>query len=84
MRRGDPMREFDRLPPELRDWLSHAALPWDPRSVRRAYRKAFLRTGTKARALEALDALQAKRLAKDTGAIWGPEHPGAKAPRNAP
>lgn len=25
-RRGDPMRDYDRLPPELRCWLADAAL----------------------------------------------------------
>ncbi|MEO0939254.1 MAG: DUF6525 family protein [Pseudomonadota bacterium] len=77
-RAGDTMREFDDLPPELRGWLSRAALPWDPRSVRRAYRKAFRKTGTQQKALAALDALEAQRLSKDTGAVFGPAHPGAR------
>ena len=33
---SDPMREFDRLPKLLREWLSGAALPWAPKSVYRA------------------------------------------------
>ncbi len=44
-RARDPMREYDRLPPELRAWLASAALPWRPRSVQRAYERAVARTG---------------------------------------
>ncbi|MEM6657768.1 MAG: DUF6525 family protein [Pseudomonadota bacterium] len=64
-RREDPMREFDRLPPPLRAWLANAALPWRPRSVRRAYDRALSRTGDPSYALQELDRLQAKQLAKD-------------------
>ena len=64
-RREDPMREFDRLPPELRAWLSEAALPWRPKSVQRAYDRALARTGDTHRALEALAHLEAQQLAKD-------------------
>ncbi|ESQ13778.1 MAG: hypothetical protein JKP98_25960 [Rhodobacteraceae bacterium] len=35
-RSEDPMREFDRLPANLRAWLANAILPWRPRSVQRA------------------------------------------------
>ena len=27
-RNADSMRDFDRLPPELRAWLAGAVLPW--------------------------------------------------------
>lgn len=64
-RREDPMREFDRLPPPLRTWLANAALPWRPRSVRRAYERALSRTGDPRDALQELDRLQDKQLAKD-------------------
>jgi len=59
------MREFDRLPPVLRVWLSNAALPWRARSVRRAYDKALIQTGDPQQALLELERLQANKLAKD-------------------
>ncbi|MEM1313419.1 MAG: DUF6525 family protein [Pseudomonadota bacterium] len=76
-RRGarDPMREFDRLPAELRAWLAGALLPWGPRSARRAYERAVARTGDRARALEELDRLQARLIARDVAAVWDGEHP---------
>lgn len=64
-RREDPMKEFDMLPPLLRSWLANAALPWRPRSVRRAYVRALSRTGNAQGALQELDRLQAKQLAKE-------------------
>ncbi|MCA0928264.1 DUF6525 family protein [Ruegeria profundi] len=65
-RRENPMREFDRLPPILRSWVSQAALPWRPRSVLRAYNTALAKTGSQSRALEELRRLEAVQLAKDT------------------
>lgn len=64
-RREDPMREFDRLPPVLRNWVSQAALPWRPRSVLRAYNNALARTGDRGHALDELSRLEAVQLAKD-------------------
>ncbi|MEO0692062.1 MAG: DUF6525 family protein [Pseudomonadota bacterium] len=61
-RREDPMREFDRLPPPLRAWLAHAALPWRPRSALRAYNRALAQSGAPVEALAELDRLQAARL----------------------
>lgn len=29
-RRSDPMRDFDALPPPLRNWMRQAALAWSP------------------------------------------------------
>ena len=75
-RNEDPMREFDRLPTELREWLAEAALPWRPKSVRRAFDRAFSRTQDTARALRVLDQLQERQLARDTQMVWGPDHPG--------
>ena len=76
-RTEDPMREFDRLPAELRAWLACAALPWRPRSVRRAYDRALSQTKDVARALQSLDRLEARRMAHDTLQVWGPDHPDA-------
>jgi hypothetical protein len=84
----DPMREFDRLPAELRAWLASAALPWRPRSVRRAYEKALAETGDRRRALAHLTDLQGRLVAQDAARVWGPEHPAAGTPkrcaRNSP
>jgi len=59
---GSQMEEFDRLPAQLRRWLSNADLPWSPASVRRVYRKALDDTNDARKALEELDNMQRKRL----------------------
>ena len=64
-RQADPMREFDRLPPQLRTWLAQAALPWRPKSVQRAYQKALARTGDHGSAIAELERLQVRQLEKD-------------------
>jgi hypothetical protein len=74
-RNEDPMRDFDRLPPELRAWLAAALLPWRPRSVRRAFDRAVARTRDRTRALEELDRLQERLVTKDAGKVWGQDHP---------
>lgn len=67
-RAADPMADYDRLPPDLRLWLSAAALPWSPRSAERAFARALARrAGDRAAALADLDALQAQRLAQGAG-----------------
>ncbi|MDJ1006371.1 MAG: DUF6525 family protein [Paracoccaceae bacterium] len=76
-RNEDPMREYDRLPEELRRWLATAALPWRPRSVRRAFDKAVARTQDQTSALKELDILQARIVARDAGVVWGADHPDA-------
>ncbi|WP_107815708.1 DUF6525 family protein [Celeribacter persicus] len=68
----DPMREFDHLPKALRLWLSQAALPWSPRSVRRLWSKALhLHGGCEDRALAHLSEIESRRLAKDSPQVWG-------------
>lgn len=74
-RAGNPMEEYDRLPPELRIWLSSAALPWRAGSVKRAFGKALERTGDKDLALRELDAIEARLIAKDVLRVWGENHP---------
>ncbi|MEM8570045.1 MAG: DUF6525 family protein [Pseudomonadota bacterium] len=83
-RAGDPMQEFDRLPSELRIWLSTAILPWRARSVQRAFEKALARTGDRALALRELDRLQDQLIAKDAMTIWGRAHPYAATCSPAP
>ncbi|MBY8978319.1 hypothetical protein KHP62_21110 [Rhodobacteraceae bacterium NNCM2] len=69
------MREFDRLPPDLRAWLATAVLPWRPRSVRRAFDEALSRTNDRSRALRELDRLQDRLIARDARKIWGQDYP---------
>ena len=71
----NPMRDYDRLPAELRGWLSNAVLPWRAQSVQRAYDKAYRRTGDRSLALRELDRLQQTLIAKDARNIWGQGHP---------
>lgn len=78
---ADPMRDYDRLPPELRTWLAAAVLPWRPKSVRIAFERALARTRDKARALEELDRLQDRLVARDARGIWGADHPNATSGR---
>lgn len=63
-RAGDPMREFDALPPPLRAWLRQAALPWSPKSALRIWRQARREGGTE-EALRRLAAVEAGTLARD-------------------
>ena len=77
-RTADKMGKFDRLSPELRLWLSSAMLPWRPKSVQRAYAKAYSKTGDSADALGELDRLQKRLIAKDARKVWGSEHPDAR------
>jgi hypothetical protein len=67
----DPMREFDRLPAPLRQWVAQAQLPWSARSVRRIW----LRHHDTAEALKFLEKAERATLARDTAKIWGKTHP---------
>ena len=71
----NPMREFDRLPAELRRWLARAVLPWRARSVEQAYRRAMARTGDRDLALKELDCLEQRLVAKDASRVWHGAHP---------
>ncbi|MEM1233798.1 MAG: DUF6525 family protein [Pseudomonadota bacterium] len=75
----NPMREFDRLPPELRRWVAGAMLPWRAATVRAAYEDALAKTGNPIQAIEALDALQQRLVAKDAASVWGGAHPAGRA-----
>ena len=74
-RNEDPMREFDRLPAELRSWLASAILPWRPRSVQQVFNRALARTKDESHAFLELDQLQDRLVAKDVRRIWGRDHP---------
>jgi len=79
---ADPMRDYDRLPAELRRWLASAAFPWSPRSVRRAFERALARTRDTSAALAELDRLQWRLVAKDVRRVWGADHPVASMTRS--
>ncbi|MDG3039994.1 DUF6525 family protein [Roseicyclus marinus] len=66
-RAEDPMRAYDALPPELRDWIAHAARPWSPRSCLRLWRRALAEEGCTERARARLDRAEAAMLARDSG-----------------
>lgn len=74
-RSTDPMADFDRLPGELRAWLAAAILPWGPKSVRRAFDRAVARMQSTKLALQELDRLQMRLVARDADRVWGPDHP---------
>jgi hypothetical protein len=82
-RTEDPLRDYDRLPADLRCWVASAILPWRPASVRRAFDKALAETGDRGSALSRLNALQGRLVARDAAAVWGPDHPAANGGQNA-
>ena len=71
----DPLKCYDELPYELRQWLSSALLPWSPRSALKAYQKALRTKGSSAGALAELDEKQIRLLEKDCAIIWGEKYP---------
>ncbi|MDD7972631.1 DUF6525 family protein [Roseinatronobacter alkalisoli] len=75
-RRRSPMAEFDRLPPELRHWLAHAALPWSARSALRLWQRAARQYGPDPKDILAhLARAEARSLERDCPAIWGDGYP---------
>lgn len=64
-RTGDPMAAYDALPAPLRKWLSTAALPWSPASVRRIWTKSRAQGLTPEETRLALSQAEARTLARD-------------------
>ena len=64
-RGGDPMKAYDGLPDPLRQWLSEAALPWSPTSVRRIWSKSKAKGMTPEETLLSLNQAEARTLARD-------------------
>lgn len=64
-RSSDPMLEYDSLPAPLRQWLSEAALPWSPSSVRRIWSKSKAKGLTTEETLLSLNQAEARTLARD-------------------
>lgn len=80
------MAQFDSLPPELRHWLAHAALPWSPQSALRHWQAALRQSRGSSEAARAhLSTLEARMLARDAALIWGATHPATmpRAPERA-
>ena len=70
------MRDFDRLPPALRRWLSEAALPWSARSVRAAWLRALRESGgCERRARMRMDEVEARLIARDAQKVWDGAYP---------
>jgi hypothetical protein len=63
--RGNPMAAHDRLPPDLRRWLIHAALPWSAESALRLWTRAMRETRCPIAAQERLARAEARTLAKE-------------------
>ena len=63
-KKGDPMHEFDCLPPLLRRWVRDADMPWSPISVKRVYLRALKNTGDYSIALAELDTMQTKQISR--------------------
>ena len=64
-RAADPMAAFDGLPRPLRQWVTQAALPWSPASVRRVWSKSRARGLSEDEALLSLTMAEARTLARD-------------------
>ncbi len=72
------MDDHDRLPPDLRRWITQAPLPFSAASALRLWLRAMRRTGDPAAAQAALDARAHALIARDAARIWGPDHPAAQ------
>ena len=73
-RQADAMQAFDTLPAPLRQWLSNAALPWSPASVRGLWHKARAKGMTEEAALAHLTKCEVTMLRNDavTQAVSSP------------
>lgn len=72
----NPMSEYDALPVELRQWLSGAALPWSPHSVRKLWQKALRNSGgQKDAALDFMSTCEHNAIKKDAPKVWSASYP---------
>ena len=65
-RSGCPMSRHDALPPPLRRWVIHAALPWSVRSVLRIWTRALQQGQSEDEALARLDAAERATLRRES------------------
>lgn len=74
--RPRPMERYDRLPPELRNWLAGAALPWSPHSALKLWNRLCRECGRDSAAIRCrLDQAERRMLAKDAARVWGAAYP---------
>ncbi|MEM8787105.1 MAG: DUF6525 family protein [Pseudomonadota bacterium] len=76
------MRDYDRLPPELRAWLASALLPWRPRSALHMFDRVRARTQDTAHAIQEMDRIQNRLVGRDACQVWGESHPEARDPHD--
>ncbi len=76
-RTGDHMAAFDGLPAPLRQWLSEAALPWSPASVRRIWAKSRAKGLSPEETLLTLSRAEMQTLARDRQSISFKLHSGS-------
>ena len=62
------MDAYDRLPRDLRLWLSEAALPWSPKSALRIWSKSRAEGLSAEEILAELARLEMRMLARDN--VW--------------
>lgn len=74
-RKGSPMLRHDRLPPALRRWLIHAALPWSAQSALRLWQRTLREGGSEAAALARLAAAERATLRREAAQVWGNGYP---------
>lgn len=68
-RAGTSLRDYDRLPPDLRAWMQQAALPWSAASVLRLWQRALRQArGNSVAARARLDLAEQRCLARDSSA----------------
>ena len=65
------MAAHDRLPPPLRRWLIHAALPWSAPSALRLWRRALAAGLTEAEALDRLSRAERATLRAEAASAEG-------------
>jgi Family of unknown function (DUF6525) len=73
-RAGNAMAAHDRLPPDLRRWMIHAALPWSAESALRLWTKTLSETGCKEAALARLEAAERQTLQRDSESLFFAEN----------
>ena len=64
-RQGVPMKAFDALPAPLRQWLSEAAMPWSPASVRRIWFRSLAKGNLLNETLTLLSELEGRNLERN-------------------
>jgi hypothetical protein len=77
-RNENPLLDYDQLPRELREWVANAKLPWRPKSVLKAYERAYLKTGDRGKAISELNFIQNHLVSKDAALIWEKNYPKTK------